>query len=113
MSDKSIQSDINKQMVKLMNNMGDDLSKERPVYHWIYFDTKEDMQKFIAQIIDLDYKVESHFYDENSSLAPYSVIIVKADKVDHEHVDNLSLPLLDLANQYNGFYDGWETPLEI
>jgi regulator of RNase E activity RraB len=42
----------------------------------------------------------------------FSLHIGRVDKADYESVDNYLLYLWELANNYNGSYDGWGCTIE-
>ncbi len=43
---------------------------------------------------------------------PYGVTLERTDRVDRDSIDELTLDLLDLAQELGGEYDGWETTVE-
>lgn len=88
---------------------GDDLSQERPVDHWIYFQNSDDLEAFAnyAQEMGFQLKVSEETEDEK---LPYLLIITRMESIDvtfNVLIENLELK----AEELNGVYDGWETTI--
>ena len=66
---------------------------------------------FLAEAKKVDYKVTSERIDENQKVYPLSVRLTKNLPVTYNDVLDYTSVLYDLAEQYDGNYDGWETKL--
>ena len=93
---------------------GDHTDQERPIEHWLYFDTEKDMNSALSKVIALGYKVEDSGRVEpeegdTSQEAYYHLILSKVNTVDDINSDTWDL--IDVALDTNGQYDGWETVL--
>ena len=93
---------------------GDHTDQERPIEHWLYFDTEKDMNNALSKVIALGYKVEDSGRVEpeegdTSQEAYYHLILSKVNTVDDINGDTWDL--IDVALDTNGQYDGWETVL--
>ncbi len=42
---------------------------------------------------------------------PYSLKFSRSHAVDMETITEITMPLVELAVEHDGVYDGWETPL--
>lgn len=97
-------------VVEYLKKNGDKLVKPREVFHWLYFKTELEADNFIKETENKNFifvskrKVEDNY--------PIQVEIKRIDKVDIKSVNEYSLYLLELAEKYNGDYDGWETSVE-
>ena len=97
-------------VVEYLKKNGDKLVKPREVFHWIYFKTELEADNFIKDTENKNFifvskrKVEDNY--------PIQVELKRMDKVDIKSVNEYSLYLLELAEKYNGDYDGWETSVE-
>jgi len=97
-------------VVEYLKRNGDKLVKPREVFHWIYFKTELEADNFIKETENKNFifvskrKVEDNY--------PIQVELKRIDKVDIKSVNEYSLYLLEVAEKYNGDYDGWETSVE-
>ncbi|WP_299758778.1 DUF695 domain-containing protein [uncultured Pontibacter sp.] len=108
-----LQSIQNRKVLEEMEENGDDLSKERPVDHWIYFKTEADRTAFLESIAKENYDVVTCDYLASSEDFPHRLHISRTDKVDQLNIDKVVLRLRRLALKHNGDYDGWETSIEV
>ena len=94
-------------VVEYLKRNGDKLVKPREVFHWLYFKTELEADNFIKETENKNFifvskqKVEDNY--------PIQVELKRIDKVDIKSVNEYSLYLLEVAEKYNGEYDGWET----
>lgn len=109
---RQFQSIQNRRVIDNLEENGDPLTKERQVDHWIYFKTQEDRESFLAKIKDEGFQIINQDFDKDNSDFPYSLQIARVDKVDIDSVNDYILNLWELAEQFNGDYDGWETSVE-
>lgn len=110
---RQLQSMLNRRVLENLENNGDKLTQAREVNHWIYFKSIEDMEKYIEEVKQNDFKIEDA--DRNPDHVKefkYRLIISRVDSVVHGDVDNYVLYLWELANELGGDYDGWETSIE-
>lgn len=110
-SPKEYQSLMNRRVIEQLEDGGDNLTKTREVYHWIYFKTNRDRELFLDKISSDGFSIVDKRFDENWGDFPYSLQIKRADRVDWNSVDDYVLYLWDLARETNGDYDGWETQI--
>lgn len=87
-----------------LHEHGDPMQKEREIDHWLYFDNSIRRESFITKVKSLGYEVRS-------IMEPDSVNSFFGLQLYHTAKPSpyVSLELYDLALQYNGKYDGWET----
>jgi hypothetical protein len=87
---------------------GDNLSKERDVKHWFYFNNLKRRAKFIKDIEKLDFAVDSVLYNKERNY-PYELQISRKDSIAPETITTLTKMLYVLSNGYRGQYEGWGT----
>ena len=85
----------------------DDPDQEREVAHWFYFADKEDMDKFIIAIMDLDHRVECSYPPSKISSRWGLVTSMEHDVHSGTLMDNYG-SLTELAERFHGEYDGYE-----
>lgn len=102
----------NRQVIEQLKNAGDPLSKERPVFHFIYFNTDADREKFISRVAAEGFTVNTKEFDDTLTEQAYSLHIERVDKVDWESVNEYVAYLSAIAQDCHGTYDGWETSVE-
>jgi regulator of RNase E activity RraB len=107
-SDEDRQRIENRKVVEMLENKGDTLKKPRDVWHWIYFRSEGDREKFRDAVRPLEYRVQSMSHNEKSDF-PFGLCIVRFQSVKPTDLDNTVIELLRLAKSHNGDYDGWET----
>ena len=100
---------MNGRVIRNLEQHGDNLTKERMVDHWIYFETENDMQSYISEIEKQNFKVISSKQDESKK---YVLNVGRVDKVDFHSVNDYVLYLWELANVHKGDYDGWGCPIQ-
>jgi len=100
---------MNSRVIRNLEQNGDDLTKERMVDHWIYFESEDDMKNYISEIEAQGFTViDSHQNEEKL----YVLNVGRVDKVDFQSVNEYTLYLWELAGSHNGDYDGWGCPVE-
>jgi uncharacterized protein (TIGR01619 family) len=106
-----LQSMMNRRVLRHLEKEGDKLEQIREVRHWIYFKTESDRILFETKVQQNDFKiVESNFDSESGD---YKLVLSREDSVSRDEIDTYTIELLELANELNGSYDGWETVLVI
>lgn len=100
----------NRQVVQQLEDHGDALDAKRVVTHWAGFDDKAGRKAFIEEIIRRGFTVADESDDDDpENPFPYSVSFEREDFVDWDSINEVTIELLDLAEEADGDYDGWET----
>jgi len=100
---------MNRRILRQLEKHGDKHTKPRKVDHWIYFKTEVDRKNFIAQVIEKGFVIESKETLQDKKSHPLKVRISRIDNVNEVYINRLVLNLMELAEENNGEYDGWET----
>jgi len=107
-----LQSIQNREVVEVLKQNGDSLTKEREVFHWIYFKNKNELNEFEQFTKELSFKTLKKEKTEAADDYIYVLKISRVDKVGFHDVDDYTLKLWEKATELNGDYDGWETSVE-
>ncbi|WP_459661128.1 DUF695 domain-containing protein [Acinetobacter calcoaceticus] len=108
-SQEIIQTISNNSVIENLQKQGDSLEIARPVHHWIYFKNKNDRAIFLKMIDPLGFEIIQQNKVKEREDSPYQLQISRIDHVHHQAIDACTLQLLELAQQSNAEYDGWET----
>lgn len=87
---------------------GDSLHLTRAIEHKAYFETAKQRGSFVERIESESFKVKE-FIEPNENTPMLGLCFYRQDKPFYYDIDTLTLHLIDLANQCEGQYDGWET----
>lgn len=98
-------------VIRNLYNAGDPLTKERRVNHWIYFSTESDMKKCKKELENKDFVIQYSGVNQQTDL-PYELHFSRSDKVDINSIFPITTDLRNIAKEYKGEYDGWETTVE-
>ena len=110
-----MQSIHNSNLQEHCEEAGDHTDQERPIEHWLYFQTEKDMNSAITKAESLGFsvynrgKIEPEEGEDPNEDLGYRLILSKVNSVDNIDLDTWDL--IDLALDTHGEYDGWETVL--
>lgn len=99
---------------KVLDNLvknGDDLTKAREVFHWVFFKDELSRMKYVNEVETKGFRVIGKSYEKEED-RPYILEISRIDLVDWDSVNEYVLYLWELANELEAEYDGWETSVE-
>lgn len=102
----------NRRVLDQLENGGDNLTKPREVFHWIYFKTEKELDQFESFTNNLGFKTLSKGKTEQPSEYNFVISVSRIDKVGFDDIDEYTLELWEKAKELNGEYDGWETSIE-
>lgn len=108
-SQETLQTISNHSVIENLQKHGDLLEIARPVHHWIYFKNKDDRVIFIKMVEPLGFEIVQKNKVKEREDFPYQLQISRIDQVHHQAIDTCTLQILELAQQFNAEYDGWET----
>ncbi|OOE12477.1 DUF695 domain-containing protein [Fictibacillus arsenicus] len=100
----------NRELVELLENENDDLEEPRKIEHWIEFETLDDLKAFEQDIQNEGFTTEN-FEQQKNEDGTYSITISREDGVDYHLIDSVTDTIIAAAQQHNGQYDGWESPV--
>ena len=109
---EQLQNIQNRHVIESLEKSGDKLTKEREVFHWIYFKAKDDRAKYIKIVTEKGFQIENQDNQKTTGDFPFKLNIKRIDMVDYSSINEYTIYLWKLANELNGEYDGWETSVE-
>jgi uncharacterized protein (TIGR01619 family) len=107
-SEENRQRMENRKLLEVLQKEGDTLERPRDVWHWIYFQTETDREKFLSAITPLEYRLQSRSEVEDREY-PKGICIVRFQSVKLAEINDAVIELFRFAQYHNGDYDGWET----
>lgn len=111
----SMQEIQNNRVIHALEEAGDDLDVERAIEHWAYFKTKEGADAFIEKTEEMGFELfmdelleheETKDEVEDKEEYPYQVRV--SNLLSPLDVHETTWDLMDLAEEFDGYYDGWE-----
>ncbi len=99
-------------VVTQLEKGGDPLTKPRLVDHWCYFRTESDRACFAEEIGKEGFHIEDYSETHQFDEWPFGVRFSRVDLVDRQNLFKYTTRIWNLAYQYYGKYDGWETSVE-
>lgn len=91
---------------------GDDLSQPRMVTHWLHFVDEYKMDDFSIKAELSNFEIVKKEHNVNLGSKPFRIEIKRIEQISWASLDDCTFLLSDLAQKYNGEYDGWETTIE-
>ena len=107
-NEEQLQCISNRNVLAALEKEGDPLKAPRDIWHWIYFQTAAEREKFLAAATKLNYRVEPN-PEGGPDDFPFGLEIVRFQSIDPFDVDEAVIELFRLAKAHRGDYDGWET----
>lgn len=102
----------NQRVIEQLQTHGDILEKPRDVSHWAYFSSESERSEFVSRIKAQRFSViAERKLDDETSGSPWAVVFERRDAVDGNSINEVTILLADLADEFGGDYDGWETPI--
>lgn len=98
---------LNQRSLRRLEAQGEDLSQERPVQHRIDFPNALARADFVAALEGRGFQVEEVDSEQSDAPHPFGLHLSRSDPLDHSSINELTLDLLLLAEQYEGAYQEW------
>lgn len=96
--------------IEALIEAGDDLSLQREVEHYFYFQTKSALERFLQSLNAYGFTLKE-YVEDNESDYTYGAIVIKTESVLPEQVKETTSMLYDAVLQEHGHYEGWSTVL--
>ena len=99
----------NRRIHDAMVAQGFDEKKLRPVCHWFYFENGEKRGEWAVGLMAWGYEIlDDNFYDENVVQAPFGLKAACQQDMQLETLFEKTYASFELAEEYEGIYDGWQ-----
>lgn len=109
--DERMQWIQDRHVVENLMEHGDSLKRPRRVDHWIYFEVAAKRDAFVREATEAGFKLDSAHEDATSD-RKYCAQLHRLDAVELEEIHDVVMNLMELAEEHDGDYDGWETSVE-
>jgi regulator of RNase E activity RraB len=107
-SDAARRTIENRHVCEGLEQNGDSLVEPREIDHWAHFPDANKRNAFVAEALQLGFSIRAlSAPDENRD--QYSAQLWRADVPTYNNIDDVTLPLFNLAIEHGGEYDGWES----
>jgi regulator of RNase E activity RraB len=97
-------------VVEQLLEHGDPLTKPRRVDHWVYFPDAAARDAFVRAAAGRNFDAVKPFAEQEDGV--YGVRLFRIDSVQLDEIHEVTMTLVELAEQHGGDYDGWETSVE-
>jgi uncharacterized protein (TIGR01619 family) len=100
----------NRRVCDSLERNGDKLLEAREIDHWIHFVDVANRDEFIDRASHLGFSLRAvSELSEDHNNDRYTVQVWRSDVPSFSNIDSVTLPLFNLAAEYGGEYDGWES----
>ncbi|WP_457749316.1 DUF695 domain-containing protein [Sulfurimonas sp.] len=96
-----------------LKEQGDRLTQERAIEHKSYFLTEAKRNEFIENLLHEGFIKQKEMEVPFQEKILYGVQYYRIDKPFYYDIDALTMKLIDMTEEYNGNYDGWESSLVV
>lgn len=100
----------NRETISALLEAGDDLTLEREVEHYCFFQTPTARKRFMESILSQGFLVKEEIENDESDYC-YGVTLIKNESITPEQVEETTLTLHESTLQEHGLYEGWSTLL--
>ena len=95
----------NNRVLQQLEEQGDQSYIPRKVNYWLYFADATDREAAAKAVLAHGFELE----DKTSAKPPFGLLLAKVSKADEETIYAETELLRQIALQYDGDFDGWET----
>lgn len=105
---RELQGIRNRSVCDALEREGDALDEAREIDHWAYFPDAARRDAFVAGALALGHALREQDDDGEDEHEAYMARVFRSDVPAHAAIDDVCLPLYELAQECGGRYDGWE-----
>lgn len=110
-SPSELQRIRNRRVVEALEAAGDSLEMARPVKHWIYFGNAAQRATGKERLAGASFQVDDVDAGDATRETAWGLCATRVHKVDPDSVDTHVQMVLDLLEDLDAEYDGWESPV--
>lgn len=100
-----------RKLIRQLQSLGDDGHTPREIAHFCYFPAAEQRAGFSARATQKGFLTYDFETSETTASRPYGLKLSRSDRADSRHISAVTVALLNLAREFDGEYDGWESPV--
>jgi len=108
-SPEDLQRIANMDLLEVLVQKGDVLTVAREVQHWIYFRSEPSRSRFRDAATGAGFGIVGE--SESKEELPFGISVTRTQSIEQASIDRTVIELLNLAQRFEGEYDGWETPI--
>ncbi len=97
----------NRHVCEVLQSQGDTLVAAREIDHWSYFPDQAAADAYLAEVTALGFQFRNRSIDSNGARS-HGVQAWRIDTPSFAEIDDVTLPLFEVAQRHHGAYDGWE-----
>jgi hypothetical protein len=97
----------NRDVCAVLEDRGDALQQPRDIDHWAYFPSPDARDEFLRRAAAMGFENRTPDRDDDGE-QEWGAQVFRRDVPAYDVIDEICLPLYDLANECGGRYDGWE-----
>ncbi|MBD3917508.1 DUF695 domain-containing protein [Paenibacillus sp. PR3] len=103
----------NAQMVYALAHHGDQINRQRTVYHWLLFRRNDDRIGIKGTLENMGYRIEEGKKGDPEPDYPYPLVISRTDDVRLDTLNRRVDELYRLLKGTEGKYDGWGSAMQL
>lgn len=103
----------NRKIIEILKSYGANLNKKREVTHWFYFDEFTDLEKFEKFAFEIGFQTLEKDLHNRKGRDELLLIIKRKEEINIDSIDFDTYEFFEIAGEFNGTYDGWETAMDI
>ena len=103
---------LNRRVIQILNLFGDRFNKKREVTQWFYFEKLTDLEKCESHLNDIGLKTQYKDLEIRKDFDKLVLIVFSNESISEDVFNLYFEKLTEIAEKYNGRYDGWETSIE-
>jgi len=108
--DYALLSIQNRKTIESLLEAGDDLSINREIEHYLFFQTKTSLERTVSMLESKGFTLKEKIHDDESDYS-YGAVLIKDEPATPETVEETTVFLFESALQEHGLYEGWSTTL--
>lgn len=99
----------NRKVILRLQSAGDNLEQSRAIRHFINFRDMSSRAEFVALAQSLGYTTEQTLFPDREQ--PFGLVLERIESAQPVDIDTTTLLLYRHAVEFEGDYDGWESPV--
>lgn len=96
-----------REIITELEAAGDDLDRPRPVEHYLFFQTETAMQRAALALAEKADRIETGLHEEGQYA--HGLMLEMTHACRPEVLEEVTAPLIEMAEQAHGVYRGWST----
>ncbi|MCM4160605.1 ribonuclease E inhibitor RraB [Antarcticibacterium flavum] len=103
---------LNRIVISLFKSLGGNMMEKHPITHWFYFQEKKDLLKFEVHMNQIGFSTMGKDLERKSANDKFLLIVGRVEKLNEDSINFDTEDFIEIAAEYRGEYDGWETQID-